>query len=145
MDDNKYEGLKLENNMGFPLYVCSKEIIRKYTAYLSELDLTFTQYLTMMVLWENKCMSVKALGEYLYLDSGTLTPLLKKLEAKGYITRKRAKEDERSLDVTITDDGLRLREKAITVPGRVDGYTKLTQEEAKTLYDLLYKILDNIK
>ena len=83
----KYEGLKLENQLCFPLYACSREIVKKYKPYLDELDLTYTQYITMLVLWEQGQINVKELGECLYLDSGTLTPLLKKLEMKGWVTR----------------------------------------------------------
>ena len=88
--DTKYEPLKIKNQLCFPLYACSKEIIRQYKPYLDQLDLTYTQYITMMVLWENQSMTVKDLGSCLYLDSGTLTPLLKKLEAKGLLTRSRS-------------------------------------------------------
>ena len=95
----KYDVLKLENQICFPLYACSKEIVRKYKPFLDEIDLTYTQYITMMVMWEHKEMSVKDLGEYLYLDSGTLTPVLKKLEQKGYVTRARDVQDERVLNV----------------------------------------------
>ena len=98
-NQDKYESLKLSNQLCFPLYACSKEIIRKYKPYLDDIDLTYTQYIAMMVLWEKKTVNVKLLGECLYLDSGTLTPVLKKLESKGYITRERSSEDERNLVV----------------------------------------------
>ena len=94
---NKYECLKLDNQMCFPLYVCAKEVVKRYKPFLDEIDLTYTQYITMMVFWEHKEMNVKELGAYLFLDSGTLTPVLKKLEQKGYITRKRSDKDERVL------------------------------------------------
>ena len=97
-----YEQLKLENQLCFPLYAAAKEVVRKYKPFLDELDLTYTQYIAMMVLWEHESMNVKELGSKLYLDSGTLTPLLKKLEAKGYISRCRCKEDERNLIIQIT-------------------------------------------
>ena len=103
--DHKYDCLKLENQLCFPLYACSKEIIRRYKPFLDELDLTYTQYLAMMVMWDRGEMNVKHLGECLYLDSGTLTPVLKKLESKGYVIRSRSREDERNLIVTITDKG----------------------------------------
>ena len=95
MGDDKYTCLKLESQLCFPLYACSKEIIRRYKPYLDELDLTYTQYITMMALWEHHEMNVKELGRCLYLDSGTLTPVLKKLESKGYLLRSRSREDER--------------------------------------------------
>ena len=138
---DQYDGLKLENQLCFPLYACAKEIVRKYTPYLGELDLTYTQYLVLMVLWEKQEVNVKDLGKCLFLDSGTLTPLLKKLESKGYITRKRSAEDERILLVHITEEGMRLREKAVSIPARVGQCVSLTPEEAKTLYSLLYKVL----
>ena len=109
---DKYDVLKLENQLCFPLYACSKEIVRKYKPFLDEIDLTYTQYISMMVLWEHKAMNVKQMGEYLYLDSGTLTPVLKKLEQKGYVTRQRDESDERILNVTITEKGEKLKEKA---------------------------------
>ena len=101
--NSKYDCLKLKNQICFPLYACSKEIIRRYKPFLDEVDLTYTQYITMMALWENESMNVRELGSCLFLDSGTLTPLLKKLENKGYIMRSRSKEDERNLIVTLTD------------------------------------------
>lgn len=139
---DKYDVLKLENQMCFPLYACAKEVVRKYKPFLDALNLTYTQYITMMVMWEHKSISVKALGEYLYLDSGTLTPVLKTLEKKGYVTRERSKEDERVLIVTITDEGMHLREKAIEVPAQMGQCVNLTTEEAKELYRLLYKLLE---
>lgn len=141
MGENKYDCLKLENQLCFPLYACSNEIVRKYKPFLDKLDLTYTQYITMLVLWEKKEMNVKEIGEALFLDSGTLTPLLKKLENKGYVTRNRSKEDERSINVTITSEGEALREKALDVPVGMGECVKLTKEEAETLYKLLYKLL----
>ncbi len=144
-DKNKYESLKLENQLCFPLYACSKEIIRKYKPYLDDIDLTYTQYITMMVLWEKKTVNVKSLGECLYLDSGTLTPVLKKLESKGYITRVRSSEDERNLVVTITEEGEALRDKALSVPASMGSCIKLEPEEYQLLYKLLYKIIGNVR
>ena len=103
MDAELYDGLKLKNQLCFPLYACAKEVSRRYKPFLDELDLTYTQYIAMMVIWEQKQINVRELGEQLYLDSGTLTPLLKKLEAKGYIIRERSKEDERSLNISISE------------------------------------------
>ena len=114
---DKYDALKLENQLCFPLYACSKEIVRKYKPFLDELDLTYTQYIAMMVLWEHRQISVKDMGALLYLDSGTLTPVLKKLEQKGYLVRARDSEDERVLNVTITELGEKLKE---DVAGRLD-------------------------
>ena len=114
--DQKYEALRLENQLCFPLYACSREVIKRYKPCLDKLDLTYTQYIAMMVLWERKSVTVKELGSFLYLDSGTLTPLLKKMEAKGLITRRRSGEDERSLIVRLTEKGEKLRDEAVGVP-----------------------------
>lgn len=140
-----YDALKLENQLCFPLYACSKEIVRKYTPFLDELDLTYTQYITMMVMWDKKEMNVKSLGESLYLDSGTLTPVLKKLESKGYITRQRSKDDERNLCVSITKEGEALREKALHIPQQISKCVNLEPEEASQLYRLLYKVLKQLQ
>ena len=142
--DNEYNALKLENQLCFPLYACSKEVVKRYKPFLDELDLTYTQYITMMVMWEKKSINVKELGECLYLDSGTLTPLLKKLEAKGYIRRERSKSDERNLIVSITEKGEKLREDAVEVPQKMTACVSLDNEEALTLYKLLYKLLGNM-
>ncbi len=135
-----YEQLKLSNQLCFPLYVCSKEIVRRYKPYLDEIDLTYTQYIAMMVFWEKGEMNVKELGETLFLDSGTLTPVLKKLEAKGYISRERSKKDERNLIVKITDEGEALQEKCAGIPAKVGSCLKLSADEAKTLHSLLLKV-----
>ncbi|MGL5259828.1 MAG: MarR family winged helix-turn-helix transcriptional regulator [Lachnospiraceae bacterium] len=140
----QYDVLKLENQLCFPLYVCSKEIIKKYKPFLDELDLTYTQYIALMVLWEQREINVKTLGEYLFLDSGTLTPVLKKLETKGYITRIRAKEDERILIIQITESGMKLRENALKVPQKVAKCVNLNEEDAKILYKLLHKMMDSV-
>lgn len=141
MNDKKYDALKLENQLCFPLYACSREIIKQYKPFLDELDLTYTQYIVLMVLWDRKSVNVKELGECLYLDSGTLTPLLKKMEAKGLLTRTRSEKDERNLIVRITEDGEALKEKALEVPGNVAKCTNLSPEEAAMLYSILYKML----
>ncbi len=141
MEDKKYESLKLSNQLCFPLYACSREVIKRYKPYLDRLDLTYTQYIAMMVLWERRQVNVKELGECLYLDSGTLTPLLKKMEHKGLVSRTRSDKDERNLIVSVTDRGLELRDKALSVPAEMASYTPLTPEDSATLYALLYKIL----
>ena len=138
---SKYDCLKLKNQICFPLYACSKEIIRRYKPFLDEVDLTYTQYITMMALWENESMNVRELGSCLFLDSGTLTPLLKKLENKGYIMRSRSKEDERNLIVTLTDKGWELREQMLSIPGAMASCVDLEPQEAADLYRLLYKVL----
>ncbi len=138
---NKYDRLKLANQLCFPLYAASKEIVRHYKPFLDKLDMTYTQYIAMMVLWEHKEVTVKELGQYLYLDSGTLTPLLKTMEKKGWVERNRSKEDERVLNVTITEQGDALREKAVCVPEQMAACVKLEPEEAAELYRILHKIL----
>ncbi|MBQ9964123.1 MAG: MarR family transcriptional regulator [Clostridia bacterium] len=141
MEISKYDALKLENQLCFPLYAASREVVKRYRPYLDELDITYTQYITMMVMWEEKEITVKALGEKLFLDSGTMTPVLKSLEAKGYVTRKRSTTDERSVSVFLTDSGEALKEKAVDIPAKVAGCTNLTAEEGLQLYKILYKIL----
>lgn len=138
---DKYDALKLENQLCFPLYACSKEIVRKYKPFLDELDLTYTQYIAMMVLWEHKQISVKDMGALLYLDSGTLTPVLKKLEQKGYLVRARDSQDERVLNVTITELGEKLKEDAVLVPQKMGCCVCLEKEDADELYRLLHKVL----
>lgn len=144
MKTNDYDCLKLENQLCFPLYACAKELVRKYKPFLDKLDLTYTQYIAMMVMWEHKSLNVKELGKYLYLDSGTLTPLLKKLEAKGYVTRSRLEADERNLIVSITKKGEKLKEQAKDVPVQIGQCVPLNPQEAQQLYGLLYKVLNNI-
>lgn len=140
---DKYEALKLENQLCFPLYACAREVVKKYKPYLDGLDLTYTQYITLMVLWEHKKITVKQIGDLLRLDSGTLTPVLKKLEEKKLITRKRSKEDERNLIVTLTQNGEKLKEKAVDIPARLGSCLSLGDDEAQQLYTLLYKLLNN--
>ncbi len=139
--DSKFDCLKLENQLCFPLYVCAKEIVRKYKPFLDELDLTYTQYITMLALWEHKKMNVSDLGSILFLDSGTLTPLLKKLEAKGFVTRTRLVEDERNVMIRITDEGEKLKAKAYDIPAKMGKCMNLSEEDAKNLYEILHKIL----
>lgn len=141
MEDHKYDALKIENQLCFPLYACAKETIRLYKPFLDELGLTYTQYITMMVLWEKKTLTVKELGKALYLDSGTLTPLLKKLEAKGLLLRERSKEDERNLFITLTEEGEKMKDEALHVPGELAKCVDLEQEETAVLYKILYKLL----
>ena len=116
---NNYDSLKLENQLCFPIYLCSKEIVRKYNNILKKYDLTYTQYIVMMYLWEKSETNVKDLGSTLLLDSSTLTPLLKKLEIKGYIVRNRAENDERNLIIKLTSDGEKLKDKVINIPDKI--------------------------
>ena len=135
------EILKLSNQMCFPLYACGKEIARKYKPILDKYDLTYTQYIVLLVLWENDHLSVKEIGEKLYLDSGTLTPLLNKLENKGYINKEKNSKDERGLIVSVTEEGYNLKKRIIEVPTQIAKCVDLTPEESFTLYKLLYKVL----
>ncbi|MDD6683040.1 MAG: MarR family transcriptional regulator [Clostridiales bacterium] len=144
MSDNRYDGLKLENQVCFPLYAASREVIKQYRPYLDPLDLTYTQYIAMMVFWSEKKINVKALGEKLFLDSGTLTPVLKSLESKGYVKRYRSREDERVLMVEITREGEALKEKAVDVPAQMENCVNLNSEDAMQLYTLLYKLLGKL-
>lgn len=141
-DTNKdYEALKLKNQLCFPLYAASREIIKQYRPLLDALDLTYTQYITMMVLWEDEEVDGRELGQKLFLDSGTLTPVLKSLEGKGLLRRSRSLQDERVLRVALTPEGRALKERAVTVPQEMAACVRLDQEEARLLYGLLYKIL----
>ncbi|MDO5702078.1 MAG: MarR family transcriptional regulator [Lachnospiraceae bacterium] len=142
---DRYDCLKLENQLCFPLYACSKEIVRLYTPALRDLGLTYTQYIAMMVLWEKGSLSVSELGKCLYLDSGTLTPLLKKLEGKGFRTRQRSENDERSVIVSVTDSGMALREMALEVRDKVGTCLGIDSGDADTLYSLCYRILSRIQ
>lgn len=137
----KYDALKLDNQLCFPFYAVSKEIVRRYTPFLNEIDLTYTQYIAMMVMWEHRELSVKELGKKFFLDSGTLTPLLKTLEKKELVIRVRSKTDERFLVVTITDKGMELREKAVEIPAKIGGCISLDKEEAVQFYATLRKLL----
>lgn len=139
----EFDALKLENQLCFPLYASAREVIKLYKPFLDEIGLTYTQYIAMMVFWEKKTVNVKSLGESLFLDSGTLTPLLKKLENAGFVKRERSAKDERNLEVSITQKGEELKEKAKTIPMRVASCFSLSAEDGKTLYVILQKILKN--
>ena len=141
MDGSKYDVLKLENQLCFPLYAAAREVVKKYRPHLDAIGLTYTQYVAMMVLWERKEITVKGLGELLYLDSGTLTPVLKSLETKGLVERKRSAADERSVTVRLTAQGDSLKDAAAEIPAKVAGCVGLDPGEAAALYKLLYKIL----
>jgi len=138
MDD---DSLKLKNQLCFPMYAAAKEIVRKYTPLLEPLGLTYTQYIAMMVFWEEKSINVKTLGERLFLDSGTLTPMLKKMEVQGLVQRQRSTSDQRSVIVSITEKGEQLKERAIEIPKQITQLLNLKEEEAITLYLLLNKML----
>lgn len=139
---NKYDALKLDSQLCFPLYAVSKEIVKKYKPFLDEIDLTYTQYITMMVLWEENEILVKDLGKKLFLDSGTLTPVLNALEKKGFAVKKRSEKDKRDVFAVITERGKDLREKAVDIPGEIGGCVPLDGEDAKTLYVILHKMME---
>jgi len=138
----EYEQLKLKNQLCFPLYACARKITSSYTPFLKPLGLTYTQYIVLMALWEKETMSVGELGSMLKLDAGTLTPLLKGFEKKGYVTRYRSKSDERVTEISITDEGNALKEKCKDIPEKVASVVRsLDKDEADSLYKLLYKII----
>ena len=141
MDHSDFDGLKLSNQLCFPLYAASRKVVNLYRPYLDELDLTYTQYITMMVIWECKTLSVKEIGQRLLLDSGTLTPVLKSLESKGFVTRRRSSDDERVLMIDITKKGEVLKTQVLSVRENVGSCLPLNSEEALQLYSLLYKLL----
>ncbi len=139
----EYEQLKLENQLCFPMYACARKIVNAYNPYLKPLGLTYTQYIVFMVLWEREQVNVGQLGEALRLDAGTLTPLLKRLEKDGYVTRNRSKDDERVTVISITKKGMDLKEKCKDIPLKLsEGPSPLSEAEAKELYGLLYRFLD---
>ena len=138
------EALKLENQLCFPLYACARRVIGRYTPYLKPLNLTYTQYIVLLVLWEEKEATVRELCRKLYLDSGTLTPLLKKMESQGYVIRRRNADDERVVTIRLTDAGEALKERAREIPGRIAGCIELSEQEILSLYGILYKVLDQI-
>jgi len=141
LTSDRYESIRLENQLCFPLYACSKEVIRQYRKPLEPLNLTYTQYIVMMVLWEKSELTVGELGKKLYLDTGTLSPLLKAMEEKGLLERNRSKADERIVTVKITEKGEELQKEAMSVPEEMGKCIHLEADEAKALYGLLYKLL----
>ncbi|HPW88606.1 MAG TPA: MarR family transcriptional regulator [Kaistella chaponensis] len=136
---------KLGNQLCFPFYVIAKEITGMYRPYLEELDITYSQYLVMMVLWEFERLTVNQIGEKLYLDSGTLTPLLKRLEAKSYIVRHRKKEDERVVEVFLTEEGNQLQKKACIIPGKMQDKLNLSEDDLVALKETINKLLIKIE
>lgn len=142
---DKYDCLKLDSQLCFPMYACAKEIQRIYKPYLDEINLTYTQYVAMMVLWEEREATLKHIGDRLVLDSGTLTPLFKKLEEKGFVFRLKDESDDRNLIIRITDKGLALRDKAINIPKCISENIELSQEDAYNLYITLNKLLKQFR
>ncbi len=143
MDYDYQEAMKLANQLCFPLYAASRNVISLYTPWLKPLGLTYTQYLVLLVLWEKDTVTVGEICRKLMLDNGTLSPLLKKMQQAGYVERKRSAEDDRVVVVTLTEEGKALQEKAKDVPGKVAGCIDLPEEKAKQLYTLLYELLEN--
>lgn len=137
-----YDCLKLSNQLCFPLYAASREINRRYTPLLKELGLTYTQYIAMMVLWEEKKVTIGELCKKLFLDTGTLSPMLKGMEEKGYIRRIRDKADERVVNIEITKLGEDLKEKAVSIPAKIGSCINISKDESESLYKILYKLLD---
>lgn len=143
MNDD-FDMLKLENQLCFPLYAVSREVIKKYKPFLDEIGLTYTQYITMMVMWEEKEIFVKNLGAKLHLDSGTLTPVLNALEKKGFIIKKRSENDKRDVSAVITKEGIKLKKAAQDIPKEISSCIPINQKDALSLYRILNKILEKM-
>lgn len=144
MAEKNYDDLRLDNQLCFPLYALSKEVIKQYRPYLDKINLTYTQYIAMMVIWEKEKINVKELGKKLYLDSGTLTPVLKSLEAKGFVTRYRSQEDERLLMVEITAEGIALKDKALEIPRKMISKIDISLNDAIVMHRQLYNLLNQL-
>ena len=140
-----FDCLLLKNQAGFPLYLGSKELLNRYAALLKDLDLTYTQYVVMMYFWEKETSNVKRMSETLLLDPSTLTPVLKRLEQKGYLRRERNAEDERNLTIALTEEGLQLQRKAMPIPVSMYHYVGLEDKEFSELHRLLKKMLKNME
>lgn len=143
--DEKYEPLRLKNQLCFPIYAVSNMITRKYKPFLNKLDLTYTQYIVMMLLWEHGRANEKLICESLCLKSNTVTPLLKKLQGKGYIEKSKDPTDERNLVIKLTQTGKELQDKALSIPACMAKEIRITSDEATQLYSILYKLLDEEK
>lgn len=145
MEYDYREAMKLANQLCFPLYAAARNVTNLYTPWLKPLGLTYTQYIVFLVLWEKDGISVSEIGEKLMLDNGTLSPLLKKMEQAGYVERRRSREDERVVEVVLTQAGRALQEKVKDIPVKVGSCIDLAPEKAQTLYSLLYELLENEK
>ncbi len=145
MEYEYQEAIKLQNQLCFPMYAAARRVTNLYTPYLKPLGLTYTQYLVLMVLWERDGLTVGDLCETLLLDNGTLSPLLKKMEQAGYVTRQRSREDERVVVISLTEAGRALQAQAQDVPRKVGSCIRLSPDKAQTLYGLLYELLDQRK
>jgi Transcriptional regulators len=142
--NDDYEALKLENQLCFPLYACSRMVVKMYTPYLKPLGITYTHYIVLMVLWEKQSINVGDLGRTLFLDSGTLTPVLKRMETSGLVTRRRSDDDERSVIISLTEKGEKLKEKAKDIPSHIGQCLPLPHKKALELYEDLYAILNAV-
>lgn len=142
---NADSALLLDSQLCFPLYACAREVVKRYRPFLDDIGLTYTQYIAMMVLWETPCISSKQLGRRLFLDSGTLTPVLKKLESMGYVNRKRDEKDERNLILTLTEAGETLKSRAALIPPQMASCIRMEPEDAFQLYTLLHRLLDTMR
>lgn len=142
--EGKYDALRIEKQLCFPLYAAARQVVNLYSPVLKPLGITYTQYIVFMVLWENDGITVGELCRKLYLDNGTLTPLLKKMEKEGCLIRRRSKEDERVVLLHLTDQGWQMRERAADIPKKIRGCVHLSKEEAAALYQLLYTILEDV-
>ena len=145
VDYDYHEAMKLDHQLCFPLYAAARNVTGLYTPWLKPLGLTYTQYIVLLVLWEKDGVSVTEIGEKLMLDNGTLSPLLKKMEQAGYVARRRCREDDRVVEITLTEAGRALQEKAKDIPRNVAGCIELPPEKARELYTLLYELLGNQK
>ena len=139
------EAMKLANQLCFPLYAAARNVTGLYAHLLKPLGLTYTQYIVFLVLWEKDGLSVTEIGEKLMLDNGTLSPLLKKMEQAGYVQRRRSRGDDRVVEITLTEEGRAMQEKARDIPARVAGCVDLSPEKAQMLYMLLYELLGKQK
>ena len=137
-----YDCLRLDHQICFPLYAAARKVTGRYTPFFKEIGITYTQYIVFMALWQEDNQTVSEICNKLYLDSGTLTPLLKKMEEKGWLTRTRSKEDERIVRITLTDKGWELREKCLELPARVGSCIHLSEEDAQNLYRILHLLLE---
>ena len=144
INENEFNPLALDNQLCFALYVCSKEIIRKYTPLLEPLGLTYTAYITLLCLWEKDNVPVKELGARLFLDSGTLTPLLKKMEGQGLVTRSRSGKDERTVYIQLTKEGKAMKQKCVSVPQQMMCQNIIDMKKAEPLLKTLHQIMHNM-
>lgn len=142
--ENEFDHMKLENQLCFLLYASSREMTKQYKPLLEKLNVTYPQYLALLLLWEHETLTVKKMGELLYLDSGTLTPMLKRMEQQGLITRKRSEEDERSVLISLTENGQSLKERAADIPRTILGLSKQSGEDLKQLKSALYTLLETL-